>query len=216
MKKIVISVISVIGILFLVTRIYHFIVINQVYNAMMRFNEESNKYYSVTINDSDKNAISEIAFVKDNITKCCEQKNGTDLYCEWKNFDHKEKYEIDFKTKSFKKSTLAENQQSVLRNLPRLILNIYKDEKFIFYEFLKIKYVIPVKYQNQKCYKIVGNNDTCIVDRDNFLPIFYSVKFMKSEQSLEMENTYEFKIGEVTDEDVALPDLTEYINENEK
>ncbi len=96
--------------------------------------------------------------------------------------------------------------------MPDLILLVYQDNQFNIKEFLKVKYILPVDYHNQKCYKIATNTQTLIISRDTYLPIYYSIDMMNSEKNEKVltEITYEFKVGEVTDEDIALPDLTGY------
>ena len=212
MKKIVIKIILVIAILFLLSRVYYFVIISRAYDAILNFKNETNRYYSVTMINNGQNTIKEEIFIKDNIVKCNEKNDEAILHQEWKDFNNKQEYIIDFRNKTFKEKTLARNEQSFLKNLPRAILDSYQDDTFNLKQFLKIKYIIPVKYENQKCYKIVTNVGTVIINKHTYLPIYSTIKVTNSTEdtSTLTENRYEFKIDEVTNEDVALPDLTEF------
>lgn len=212
MKKIVIKIILVIAILFLLSRVYYFVIISRAYDAILNFKNETNRYYSVTMINNGQNTIKEEIFIKDNIVKCNEKKDETILHQEWKDFNNKQEYVIDFRNKTFKEKTLTRNEQSFLKNLPRAILDTYQDDTFNLKQFLKIKYIIPAKYENQKCYKIVTNVGTVIINKHTYLPIYSTIKVTNSTEDISSltENRYEFKTDEVTNEDVALPDLTEF------
>ncbi len=212
MKKIVIKIILVIAILFLLSRVYYFVIISRAYDAILNFKNETNRYYSVTMINNGQNTIKEEIFIKDNIVKCNEKKDETILHQEWKDLNNKQEYVIDFRNKTFKEKTLTRNEQSFLKNLPRAILDSYQDDTFNLKQFLKIKYIIPAKYENQKCYKIVTNVGTVIINKHTYLPIYSTIKVTNSTEDISSltENRYEFKIDEVTNEDVALPDLTEF------
>lgn len=219
MKKIVKIVILVIVILFLISRVYYFVVINKIYGAIRDFQDEKNRYYSVNlIEDSNKNSIKKEILVKDEIVKNNLQRNGIKCTCDFKDFKSNKEYSIDLQNRSFTESELSELQEDLLINLPDVILDIYQDDKFAITEFLKVKYVIPTEYKDEKCYKIVKNKQVLIISKDTYLPIYSYLKFMSSsDKSAEVtQYAYEFKVGEVTQEEIELPDLTGYTKMNEK
>lgn len=209
-------IILIIMAVFIGRRIYYFTVIKNVYEAIENFRNEDNRYYAVTTKD--KILIKEEIIIKNNIVKCSEQKNGINEYCQWKNFSDSQEYSIIFKDRTFTKNDLLIYKQDFLKSLPNFILNVYKDNKINIKEFLKIKDITIVEYINKKCYKIITNIQTLIVDKETYLPIYYSVETRNSGENTKLltETTYEFKVGEVTDEDVALPDLTGYTKINKE
>lgn len=216
MKKLVVKIILVILIITLGSKAYYFMVMNHICRAIERFENEENRYYSVVLKSKRSTGKQEI-WLKDNVLKLEESKDGEKTYCQWEDFSNGKKYNIDLERKDFTENVLTKTNKNYLVNLPRLILNIYKDNQFKMKYFLKIKYIIPIKYNNQKCYKIVTNQETIIVDRTTGLPIHSVVKFTNSNQDskYETEISYEFKVNEVTDEEIELPDLTGYTKTNE-
>lgn len=192
---------------FIGKRIYYFTVIRNVYEAIENFRNEDNRYYAVTITNNNMTKVEEI-LVKDNRVKWNEKKDNMRVYCEWKDFNDNEEYSIIFKNKTFSVNNLLMVEPKFLKNLP----NAVRGNQFNIKEFQKIERVLPVDYNNQKCYKIITDKETLIVDQETYLPIYYSVETINSEENIKLltETTYEFKVGEVTDEDIALPDLTGY------
>ena len=196
--------------IFIGRRIYYFTVIKNVYEAIENFRNEDNSYYAVTIKDS--SIIKEEIVTKNNIVKWNEQKDGNGVYCQWKNFDNNQRYAIFLGDKTFKENDTLIFENNILNNLPQMIFFIYSKEYFNIKEFLKIKKISSSQYNNQDCYEIVTDTKSLIVSKENYLPIYYSVETINSEKNVKFltETTYEFKVGEVTDEDIALPDLTGY------
>ena len=155
------------------------------------------------------NSIKEEIIRKSNKLKCNEIRNGELVYSEWYDFENDESYSIDLKTKQFIENEKIVYEQGLIKNLPSFILDFY--EKPIK-EFLNITYILPTKYENQECYKIAVNGNTIIIDKATHLPICYLVKSMNLNENFSetLTNSYEFKVGEVTDEDVEMPDLSTY------
>ncbi len=209
-------IILIIMAVFIGKRIYYFTVIRNVYEAIENFRNEDNRYYAVTTKD--EKLIKEEVMIKSDIVKCNEQRDGVNEYCQWKNFKSDQEYSIIFKDKTFSKNDLLILKHDLLKNLPNLILNIYKDNKININELSKIKNITTIEYFNKKCYKIITNTQTLIVDQETYLPIYYSVETINSEENINLltETTYDFKVGEVTDEDIALPDLTGFTQINEE
>lgn len=213
---ILVIIVLIIIVAFIHIRLYYFTVIKNVYDTIEKFRNEENRYYSVAIKDS--NIVKEEVITKNNIIKWSEKKNGIDVYCEWKDFNSEKEYFILFKNKTFNESDLIIVKRQLLRNLPNVVLDIFQDDNFNLKEFLRIKYILSIDYNNQKCYKIVTSTETLIVNKETYLPIYYSLDLINSDKTTKTttETTYEFKVGEVTDEDVALPDLTGYTKINKE
>ena len=85
----------------------------------------------------------------------------------------------------------------------------YNTNKFNIFKVFEIYYIIPIKYNNQFCYKISTKNEIVIIDGKTYLPLYSKVKTLNSDDGIEneTENFYEFKIGEVKDEDMVMPDI---------
>ena len=217
MKKIVTRIILVIGILFMLIKIYHFVVMNKVYNAVESFKSERNNYYSVVTTSPNGDITLVEIFRKENIVKYKIHKDDIFTYYKWKDFNDNLEYSIDVSNKTFKEEELL-FEEEIFATLPNLIVSTYRNNKLNISQFLKIKYIIPIKYNNQKCYKIKNSTQTLIVDRSTYLPVYYAKKQINSSKGSEdlIENTYEFKVGEVKDEDILLPNLTGYTNISEK
>lgn len=194
--------------IFIGRRIYYFTVIKNVYEAIENFRNEDNSYYAVTITNNNMTKVEEI-LVKDNKVKWNEKKDNVDVYCEWKDFNSDEEYSIIFKNKTFDRENKLIIQSDDLTSLPK---TIYRNKQIDLKKFLEVKKISSIDYNNQKCYKIITSAETVIVNKKNNLPIYYSVETRSSDEETEIltETTYEFKVGEVTDEDIALPDLTGY------
>ena len=212
MKKVIIRVILVIIGLLIVSKIYHFIIIHKVHQALENFINEENRYYSVSSINSNKNSTDIKIWKKDNIVKQNWKKDNTDLYCYWKDFKDNQEYLIDLQNKVFEEENLSKVQKDSLTNLPKLIFNLYKNNQIHIKQLFKIKYIRLIQYNNQKCYKIQTASETIIIDKATYLPVYSSTKTINSNYNKKdlTENTYQFNINEVTDEDVSLPNLEEY------
>lgn len=211
-KKIVGIIIIVAVVLYLVSRVYCFVVISKVHKAIEQFRAEENRSYVVITENYNGHQSKIEILVKDDIVKCNTKNNNGVSYCEWKSLEIEQEYSINLRNKTFRSEELLDIDRDSLKSLPILIKSIYQDNQFHLKEFLKIAYIIPIEYNNQKCYKIVTETEELIVDGENYLPIYCSVKLANSNENKTslIENTYEFKVGEVTDEEIALPDLTEF------
>ena len=208
-KKIIKIVILILVLLYLINRIYCFMVVSKVHKAVEKFKNEENRSYVATTKSNGRQLKRRILF-KNDIVKCITKSNEIDLYCEWIDLKTEQEYRVNLQSKNFKKGRILVIDRNSLANLHRLIISIYQDNQFHLKEFLKTTYVQPIEYNNQKCYKIVTQTETLIVDQENCLPIYYSFKVIGAEADEDnvTENTYEFKVGEVTDEEISLPDLT--------
>jgi hypothetical protein len=218
MRKNVGKLILAICLLCILSKIYYFTIMNNVHSAIENFKNEENRYYSVTIIKNKDNNRKEEILVKNSIIKYINQKYSVNTYCGWKNFETGEEYSIDLKNKSFSLDDELIAKRDTLINMPNLLLDMYQDNKLNVNEFLKIIYILPTIYDEQKCYKIVTKSQIVIVDRNTYLPLYSSMKTVNSNKETEdkTESIYEFQTNVVTDEDVMLPDLTDYINLNEQ
>ena len=185
-------------------KIYEFIILERV----------DNRYYSVIkISDAITSRKNEI-ILNGNIVKYIIKENDKGIYCEWINFDSDEQHSIDLKESKVKHtSDLVNQMKKVLLNTPKVLLDIfYKDNNLNIINLLKIKYIIPIKYNDENCYKIVAGRKVLIVSRETFLPIceYNHIVNSKLPSKGQVEYIYEFKPGIVTDEDVSLPDLSQY------
>lgn len=210
-------IILIIMAVFIGKRIYYFTVIRNVYEAIENFRNEDNRYYAVTMTENNVTICGNIV-LKNNILKWNEKRDNVNVYCQWKDFNKNQEYAIIFKDKTFTINEFLITHSTILTNLPKVLLSVFTDNQFNIKEFQKIERVLSVDYNNQKCYKIITDKETLIVDQETYLPIYYSVETVTSEENINLltETTYEFKVGEVTDEDIALPDLTGFTQINEE
>lgn len=212
MKKKFLKVVLVILILFILIKSYHLIIIKNSYNAIKKFRNEENRYYTVSTIISKSIVRKEEIFVDRNIIKYVKKNDTSGTYCEWKNLQTDEKYAYNMTSKSLYNDKALIERTDFLTNLPNLITSIYKNGKFNIVQALKVQYIIPTKYDNKSCYKISTKTEIVIIEKDTYLPVYSTMKTVNSEagNGNKTENTYEFKVGTVTEEDIELPDFSDY------
>ena len=172
------------------------------------FEYEFNRYYCVSIDKSQKKAYIEELFFCNNIAKYSIFNNGKNIYYEWKDFNKQKKYSINhLSMEMLQEDYLTIENKNTLYNLPSLFYN-----ENVLKNIFKIHYIIPTTYNETKAFKIVTASEEIIIDANTFLPVHIIKKNYNSNNNLEncIEYNYEFEVGTVTDEDVALPDLSEY------
>lgn len=199
----------VILLLFILSKVYQFVMMSKLFNAIENFRKEENRSYSVkTMLDEDV-VFEETTLLKKDIMKYVSKENGLDLNYRWRNFQNNEKYSFNIKNKEVYKNDMMLENKRLLYNLPSLIDYTFRENVSKIFD---IRHIILTKYNNKICYKIATKNEIIIIDKDTYLPVYSSVRKITSEDQkrTKIENTYEFKVGEVTDEEVALPDLSEY------
>lgn len=216
MKKLFLKIILIILGLFILSKTYHFVMMNKVYDAIEEFRNEENRYYSVTVLVSEEISRKEEIFVKQKIVKYTKWKENTGLYCEWKNCNSNESYSFNVDSKNLYEYNSPIENEKFLDNIPNFILSIYKNNKFNINKIFDVRYIIPTKYDGKSCYKISTKTEEIIIDKDTYLPLYSSIKTINLNENNKTENIYEFKVGEVTDEDVALPDFSDYTLNNEE
>jgi len=206
-KKIVVfALIILIG--FVVSRIYCFVIVNRVYCAINQFREAENRYYAVTTVKKGKNATKLETFYRNNKIKYLQfYKNHEKICCGYKDFNTDEKYFWVIGqdgSKIFNEGEKYIMDRRFIIGVPNILLQIYLKGKFNPKEFFRIYYIIPVKYENKKCYKIVTKYETIIIDKETFLPKYSCKNWVNSEDdnACKMEYFYEFEINTVTEEDM--------------
>lgn len=199
---------------FIMYKYVQYYVLLKMNKSMNDFFDESNRYYqSDCINGYE--IISNKIFWLNNKRKTILEFNNKIIYNEFVDFEVNIKYYVrNNKIFSYK---LEENEKNInndflnLQNFPMVISQIYLNDKLNFDELFSIHYIIPIKYNNQSCYKIASKNEIVIVDKETYLPMYYFLKVYNSNGVEEtVEYTYEFDVGSVTEEQVLMPDLNEY------
>lgn len=94
--------------------------------------------------------------------------------------------------------------------MPNLISILDKEEGVKISKIFEIRSIIPIKYNEQFCYKISTKTEVIIIDAKTYLPVYSNVKTVNSDLQIDNKtgNFYEFKIGEVKEEDMVMPDIT--------
>ena len=215
MKKTVIKICLIITIvltLFIMIKIYHFCIINKMYNAIKDFRENKNRYYSVEINLAGEVNRKEEIIYKDNKLKYIILNSSHYLYYEWKNLETNEQYIFNLENKELYNCDMFIISENILFNLPDMLLNIIKKDKITLKTVLDLDIIFTTKYNDKNCYKIRTKTEEIIIDKFTFLPIYSKKKIINSdsENKNKMEYTYKFRINDVTDEEIALPDLSDY------
>lgn len=210
MKKFLIKVsivsIFVILLIFVSLKIYHYVIIHNVYHAIENFKNEKNRYYSVMRIQNGKTLFNEQIFCNNNQIKYLVlNANLNKWYFEIKSFKSNEQ-NIKNNEKLNEVESRIENI-NILTNMPNFISLIYQNNKFNFKQFFQIYYIIPTKYEDKKCYKIVTKTEVILVDKNTYLPVYACRNLKNSDKAsnANKEFIYEFKINTVTDEDMEEP-----------
>ncbi len=210
MKKLIRKVLIIMGIillLFVLIKLYHFVIVKNMFDAIDEFrNEENRAYFVNTVIDGDA-VLEEKVLLKEDIIKYINRISGSEVRCKYRNFENNQEYSFCSEKKEVYMNDLTIQNRDVLYSLPAFME--LKDIKLKL-KLSQINYIIPIKYNDKFCYKIVTRKEEVIIESSTYLPIYSSVKRVRLDDKTKIEKTYEFKIGEVTDEDVALPDLSEY------
>ncbi len=204
MKKFLIKgiviVIFVVLVIWICFKVYHYVIIHNVYHAIENFISEKNRYYSVVTIQNGNMLFNEQIFCKDNQIKYLVlNSNLKKWYSELKNFD-----EID---EELDKIDSRIESSNFLTNIPISLLQIYQNNKFNLDQFLQIYQIIPIQYKDTECYKIVTKTETLLVDKNTYLPVYAYRNLKSSEKSADpnKEYIYEFRVNTVTQEDMKEP-----------
>lgn len=216
MKKLIVKIGVIICIIFIIHKVYHFLILNKIHSALESFKAEENSYCSVKILKNNYELLNAEIFKKSDEVKYVKNKDNIGIYYEFKNFNTGKQIIIDVKEKTFVNEDVIYKDNGFLVNLPRLMLYTYLNGKMNLGRIFDIYYIISTKYNENVCYKIITKTEEILVDKQTLLPVYNSLKMIKSEnnEKYEYENIYEFSIDNVTDEDMQLPDLKDYTNLN--
>ena len=209
-KKIIIALLALV-VVFLLCKIINFVIINKTYKAIENFKENSNRYYSARIKRLNEDYTEKI-FLNNEVVKYVFLNDNENLYCEWKNTNTNEYYYINVMGKVVSTSeSVTIYRDRILMNLPIIISNIYYSDNKNILSFLKIKYILPTKYEDKICFKIITDSEILIIDAKTYLPKYVLRNPIDSNnKEMKTEIFYEFEIDTVTEEDVELPDLSRY------
>lgn len=201
MKKFLIKgiviVIFVVLVIWICFKVYHYVIIHNVYHAIENFISEKNRYYSVITIQNRKILSDEQILYKDNQIKYMMlDENLNILYGELRNFN--ENHEM------LRKSEFRIESSNFLTNIPNFISLIYQNNKFNLDQFLQIYQIIPIQYKDTECYKIVTKTETLLIDKNTYLPVYAYRNLKSSEKSADpnKEYIYEFRVNTVTQEDM--------------
>lgn len=125
---------------------------------------------------------------------------------------------IDLKDNIYRIKYNEENVKSKIQNLPKnieipdeAIRNLKEGNIFAILYYFKILYIVPAKYNNIDCYKIRTTREILYVDKENLYPVYLEYKQNNSDKEKEKVTVkYVFEENIVTDEDIKIPDLTNY------
>ena len=209
-KRILIIVLVILE-LFVLSKVYHFMLVSRLFDAVENFREEENRTYFVMTTMDRELVMEEKILLKEDTVKYVNSKNNRELNYIWKNFQNSKEYFIDVENKVYTDDMTFKNK-NILPKLPNFIRYAFNKSKLNISKIFDICHIVLTKYENRICYKIVTKNEVIIIDKDTYLPIYSSLKMLDATYKSKnvIEKSYEFKVGEVTDEDVALPDLSEY------
>ena len=211
MKKKIFIFILIILFLFIVIKIREAIILNKVHSAIECFMSESNRYYCVYEKYNDRNNVEKEIYLLDNIEKQLYKNNQFENYCEWKDYKNGDRISYNENGKIRFKESIKDENYKYLLCLPRVISLTKLDKKHQYFELFKIHYIIPITYDGKSCYKISTNSEIVIIDKETFLPVYSTIKTANStENDNNVEYMYKFSVGTVTDDDVALPDFSDY------
>jgi len=213
MKKVILGIVIIIIILFAFSKIHTFAIVTKMYTAIENFGKLDNKLYKVQVLHGEEVIRKDELFTKEKVLKYIVYKKDSDIYYEWKNLETNESYAVnEDKKKMYKNSTTMVNAENILPHMSHFVLSVYKDEKINLKSIFDVKYIIPTKYNDRSSYKIVTKNETVIVDKNTYLPIYSALRKVNTQKEFDgqVEYIYEFEIENVSDEDVKLPDFSEY------
>ena len=203
----VLVIVAVVLVLIGLVKWYHFVVVRRMFDAINEFRNEENRAYFVKTVVDENMILEEKIMLKEGKIKHTNMKKGSEVDCKWENFEKNEEYFFNIEKKKVYINNLKIGNKDSLYSLPSFIEYLLRENKL---KLNGIVYILPIKYNNEFCYKIVTKKENIIIRSSTYLPIYSSVKRVKLDKKTKIEKTYEFKVGEVTDEDVALPDLSKY------
>lgn len=211
MKKKILIVVLILLVLFIIVKTREIMILNKIYNNMKQFDNESNRYCSIIKKFNNELEIEKRIYLNGSIEKYVAIDNTVGEYCSIKNFDTNEIYNYNDTQKIIYKDSSKVYSEDYFMGLINIISQVYFGEHLNFSELFKIHYILPTTYDGKTCYKIATSSEVVIIDKDTYLPVYSSIKTENSGSgSINVEYTYKFEVGTVTDEDVAVPDFSDY------
>ena len=210
MKKNILKFVLIVLLIILLIKIYHLAMLNKIYKSIENFKLENNRCYKVEMFINSSLKMVEELYLKESITYFFQSK---DRYAIWRNLETNDCYEVNCNDKEIYKRYSNEELSNMLPHIPHLILMLYENNKLNLGDLLKVYYIVPITYDGNLCYKITTKFETIIINSKTYLPVCAKVKVANLENNdlnYIVEYTYNFEVGNVTDEDVSLPDLTDY------
>lgn len=232
--KSVILAIAIILILLIITYLYKFIIINNIMNKAEKSLQSSNFYIEVRSKISDNNIIIDKKYYKDGkykkITEDYSDEGLKSVHIEYSTINSDERLTINenAKTAIIEKGDLIRdyfNTENSLKYVPFVdksknnFVSLYSNlgKAFLMsidtYNYYgKQCYVLKYKYEKPEKYEVWINKDTGLplkeIQKESRQSFFEGTRIVKEITDDIQEYKYEF--GIVTDDDVTVPDLSEY------
>ena len=205
MKKKILILVLVVSCIFIIYKGFCAYVLIKASESLEKFRQEENRTYSVSTFKDENFMYKSKNYIRDNFIKCITVKDSDRTFIDCIDKNNEINYFLDQKNNYAYVNCSFINSNVNFLDIPKILKN--KSLKNLF----GVHYIIPTTYNNKTCYKIVTKTETVIIDRETYLPVYCLSKYHNSESGDgTIERTYEFSVGTVTDEDVALPDLEGY------
>ena len=200
--KIILIILAVIIALVLIHTTRNFCILTSIANAQAKFKDYTN--YSFTISSQHKTDYVEMSYsFKDNILKEYYSFNGEIFSINWKDWNAGEAIDLSEQQKQAGIRKLSSNNSSQRRTLPT---SVYATGDNIFQRLYisLISFISTEELDNQKCYLIKQmNNDKYYINKENKVVV-------KQDTINGIINFKNIRLNDLTDNDVARPDLTGY------
>lgn len=217
-KKLKIKIIIIIFILITIIKIVQINFIENIRIEIEKFQRLNNSYYNVS--SSIKNQNIEITIIrKGKIIKEVDDfipiDNATVKYID---FNNMQVINIDRFNKTYEIKNNIENYDINIKNSPKILelLNEIKQDinngnVFSIFNCFRIIYIIPIQYKDINCYKIKTTREVLYINKDTLYPVYLEYNQTNSNNKKEkIKIEYIFKENTVTDEDIKIPDLSNY------
>ena len=211
MKKKIIFCILIIVCLFFILKIREILIINKVCESIKRFNNENNRKLEVCSIVNQGVCVKKSNLIKDNTECFIINTKNTGEFIVREDYSNNETitYNTTKKIKYKNDNDIDIDIEKSLIGIPKSIIDLIEQKNVI--KIFKIHYIIPITYEDKKCYKIATNSEIVIIDKNTYLPVYSTSKIANSKsKDNKVEYKYKFEVGTVTDEEVALPDFSDY------
>lgn len=214
--KIVLIILAIIISLVLIHTIRNFCILTSIANAQEKFKDYTNysftvESYGVRENEATISFDSVEYFMKDNIRKETYIRNNTPRLILWRNNDTKELIQV---SENEKKATVSkvENKTDVVGDIIRELI-ITGDDFSTRLHFSFISFISYAKVDNEKCYLLNNytSNNFYVSKKNKLLMRSIAGQYLIDDKLYNsITDIKNLRINEVTDSDVARPDLTGY------